>query len=352
MTDYDFFEQHIADVFYKVNKYLNIICNELEKKDSFLLNYSSLIDYLSQGIITKLKDSVDYRLYDKKSNLTFMDVYNLARDIIESINPKYLRDYDKILDNGILNFDYENNQNPSSFTYDYDTNKMSININRSFSYRDVITLIHEYFHYTNYSENNSINQNILTEFISIYFETYTINYLRGIGISDEDINSYDRLDDLIKNYELFKPYSEIITIFNNYGGVDKYCIDKYCERNENANFNFVIQKSVVLSFVLEVIEHNYYESECKDFSLEENLSEMFKDNYKYIIGIIFTFYAIDSVDKESIVLLNDNINTKELGDMDTAELLNMIGININDGSFIDKVVESIRKFVKSSEKQR
>ena len=326
MSKYNSFEQFINDKFNRLNKYLNIVFNDLEKNDKFLLNYSSLIDYLCQSIKSELEDCGKYKLYDKKSKLTFMDVYNIARDIIESINPKYLRDYD--------------------------TNKMSININRNFNYRDVIILIHEFFHYTNHSEDNTVNQKLLTEFISIYFETYAVNYLRNIGISDEDINPYDRLDDLSKNYELFKTYSRILTIFNDFGSIDEYCITKYCEKNKNADYYKIINQSIGLLFIMEFIEHDYYDFNIRGYSLEKNLSEMFKDNYKYIIGTIFSFYAIDNVDKESIVLLNDSINTKEVGNMDAFELLNMIGININDDSFIDKVVASIKSFVKSSEKQR
>ena len=352
MSKYNSFEQFINDKFNRLNKYLNIVFNDLEKNDKFLLNYSSLIDYLCQSIKSELEDCGKYKLYDKKSKLTFMDVYNIARDIIKDINPKYLDDYDKILDNGILNFEYENSNSFSSFTYDYDTHQMSININRNFNYRDVIILIHEFFHYTNHSEDNTVNQKLLTEFISIYFETYAINYLRKIGISDEDINPYDRLDDLSKNYELFKTYSRILTIFNDFGSIDEYCITKYCEKNKNADYYTIINQSIGLLFIMEVIEHYYYDFNIRGYSLENNLSEMFKDNYKYIIGTIFSFYAIDNVDKESIVLLNDSINTKEVGNMDTFKLLNMIGINITDDSFIDKVVASIKSFVKSSEKQR
>ena len=335
----------------KLNKYLNIIFNELEKEDLFLLNYSSYIDYLCRKIEVEFNDNIHYKLYDKKSALTFMDVYNLTRDIIKDINPKYLVNYDKILDNGILDFSYDNNDS-SSFTYDYDTHKISININRKFNYRDIITLIHEFFHYTNYSENNTINQNVLTEFISIYFETYAIDYLRDIGIPIEQINPYDRLDDLSKNYKIFKSYSKILTMFNLFGSVDNDAIDMYKEKTGYIDTYKITEQAFELLFILQNIEQDYYESYDKKYNIEEVLSALFKDNYKYIIGTILAFYAIDNVDKRSIILLNDNINTKEVGNIDTIELLNMIGIDINDDSFIDKVVESIRKFVKNSEKQR
>lgn len=45
----------------------------------------------------------------KENNLTIEEVYMLAREIIEDINPLYLTEYDKIMSSGELDFSFEGN---------------------------------------------------------------------------------------------------------------------------------------------------------------------------------------------------------------------------------------------------
>ena len=60
--------------------------------------------------------------------------------------------------------------------------KQIININREFNYNDVRLLVHEFIHYTN-GKHISPNRHYFTEFLSIYFEFYTIDYLLKKGIN-------------------------------------------------------------------------------------------------------------------------------------------------------------------------
>jgi len=111
--------------------------------------------------------------------LTYQDVYNLAREIIESINSDYLEDFDKLIENGQLDFGYEGEYEDSVFVHEQkDSNIYNyINIKREFNYSDVGSLVHEFIHYTNGKNNNTIKRRILTEFLSIYYENYAIDYL-------------------------------------------------------------------------------------------------------------------------------------------------------------------------------
>ena len=114
----------MKEIYEKINKYLNDICTFLEQDNSFLLD----------------------------NKLTFEDVYLLAREIIETIDFNYLKDFDKLIETGELDFSYDKEYIGSychTLIKDGKLKIQLININRHFNYDDVVTLIHEFIHYTN-----------------------------------------------------------------------------------------------------------------------------------------------------------------------------------------------------------
>lgn len=88
-----------SEEYKKLNDYLNLIFLELQKEDQFLLDNLSVITNLSIDYVNILKK---YDLSDNsiQNNMTWQDVYLLARDIIETIDKNYLEQYDKLIDNG------------------------------------------------------------------------------------------------------------------------------------------------------------------------------------------------------------------------------------------------------------
>ena len=162
----------------KLNRYLNMVFNVLEYNDSFLIKNAVSIDYSIEELLNYcINDNIDF--LSKENNMTFMDIYRETREIIMSISPKYVEEFDKLLNSGVIDFSYDNEYTDSEFIF-YFKNKVGIiNINRRFNYNDVVLLIHEFFHYLNSRiVNRSENTYLFTEFISIYFEIYSINYLK------------------------------------------------------------------------------------------------------------------------------------------------------------------------------
>ena len=119
------------EVYTKLNYYLNEICNYLKEKDFFLLdnikNIASLNDKFNNLIY---KYDLDYEV--KQNHLTFLDVYNLAREIIASIDESYLPIYDELINNGRLDFGYEDDYEGSFLRaiWSLDNMQKFINIKR------------------------------------------------------------------------------------------------------------------------------------------------------------------------------------------------------------------------------
>lgn len=268
---------------------LNDLTLELLKKDSFLIDNIDFINNLSNVLFNELKD-IDLDNKSITNHLTYKDIFEISFDIIGHINSMYLFPFSTLIDNGIINFEYETD---SKIYYKY----LKINIKREFNYTDVIILIHEFFHYLN--RGNTNNRYILTEFISIYFEFIATNYL----IKNIDIKEIDYLRRFRNTYK---------------------CINYYLKLNK--------------------ILTNYFKySELTDFKIKDNESKNIKKQYKYILGVSLALYSFNNCNMKDIVKLNDNINNYNY--LNIFEILNNIGINI-DNNFYVEITKVCKKMIK------
>ncbi len=338
----------------KLNSYLNEIFKYMEEEDKFLLENYNLIFLLSEKLYNKLQD-IDTEYYQATNDLTFIDVYNIAREIIESINPIYLKSYDKIMNNGELNFSFNGEEDNYFLNLD-DKNVGLINIMREYNYQDVIKLVHEFAHYINIKGKKSTNIGyILEEFIARKFELYAIKYLMDKEIPEEEINPHVTVDLLLDDlYNFIYSYPLLVSYYN-FGSIDEKTSElfsKYFYKIDKDNFerycNNVLEKFKIT------------ESECVNASMkdDENIdsidivmeqSKYLSDGYRYILGGMLAFYDFDI---NCIIDITDNINTKKYESTSLFEFLNMLNIDITTDDFIDKVVHNISDFVNKNSKKR
>ena len=82
----------------RLNDYLNDTFIYLSGYDRFFIQNMQSIFILNNMLYGKLKDiDLEHKFY--KNNLTFEDVYELARNEIEKINSNYLKEFDKLIEN-------------------------------------------------------------------------------------------------------------------------------------------------------------------------------------------------------------------------------------------------------------
>ena len=209
----------MKEIYDKLNYYLNEICKYLEKENAFLLENIYAISRLNDEV---LKHIEDYRLDNKtkQNKLTFEDVFLLARKIIASIDKSYLESFDNLIKSGELDFSFESAYEDSVCISMHRKNqvKQIININREFNYNDVRLLVHEFIHYTN-GKHISPNRHYFTEFLSIYFEFYTIDYLLKKGINKDEIDSM--VDEVYRNVEANDGVKINVTLNNDVRGEEK-----------------------------------------------------------------------------------------------------------------------------------
>lgn len=328
----------------KLNKYLNELSLYFQKRDIFYIDNIAEINKMSNLFYNKL---FPLNLTDDSTinTLTYEDVYSLAFEIIENIAPYYLKDFQNIIKNGILDFGYNNEYNGSYFRHTKNHNE--ININRVFNYNDVISLIHEFIHYTSGKRINTINRNIISEFLAIYFELVAMKYLVDKGISIQEIDYKKRLRGIFEYTKFYLDVNKPITCFFKCGSASKrnyeFCIEnKWISEYGDFDNNC---KKLLNSFIK--LEKNYKNSvfsfEYNDESLRNNISFGYSYLVKYILGISLTFYALKCCDIKDILNLNSLINY--FNEFDIKEVLKKFGIDMNNIDFYDNINISIDEFI-------
>lgn len=301
----------------KLNYYLNGCFKELEKSDSFLLANIECFARMSDDYV-HMTNNYKFEVYTEQNNLSYNDVYLLAREIIESIDKDYLKYYDELIESGKLDFSYSNDYPGSAFIYCLKKDERIININRNFNYTDVLVLVHEFMHYMNgLGDEFSFNRNLLTEAISIYFEEYARNYLLDKGIPKEELYFNERIILTRETASNFNWYSFILIAYNRFGNIDentyKLLSDFVCPITKE-ELEEECQK------VLKVLDKRKEEFDFEYKMLEENSeknyeNELFNDlvklvnkNYKYIFGTLIAYYALKYSTVEKMTYLCNHIN--------------------------------------------
>ena len=346
-----------TEQYQKLNDYLNIIFKTLEIRDSFLVNNLEALCDASEQFICLMEQ---YRLEEKciVNNLTWEDVYLIARRIILNIHPDYLRWYDDLIRDGTLDFNYQ--KDDSSSCCISETKKVLINIKRRFNYTDVALLLHEFIHYTNRKlEGMTINRHLLTEFLSIYFEIYAEKYLiANYGVSKDSLEIYDRLNYCKKCASIIQNFSGPLYAYlhsgdldeNSYQFINEYFVSETKEAFERKCHNlFIDMDSCDKKYRMRILyEKEYSEAEFGKFLVRELKID---SSYLYLFGTLLAYYAINYVPVCDIVRLNDFINSFESSKSFILDLLSTIKIDLNNNA-IGIALQCIQKELDDKKKIR
>ena len=327
----------------ELNDYLNDLFIYLDKHYKFILDEMIRIFIINDKYLNHMKQyDLSYKF--EENTLTYKDVYDCARKIIESINKEYLPLYDNLIETGQLDFSYNHEYFDSHFYHNRGLN--IININRDFNYNDVVTLIHEFFHYLNGRNGRSFTNEILTEFISIYFETYAIKYLLDDGVTKEEIGYLDRLGSTYRrSYELYYIETPLLA-YNEFGNLSDDSIDLL-----NQFFTSSLTKEQFYNeckYLLEYfrkIKNKYtnekFTNERDSFELQKKYAEDIIYHFKYFFGTMWAFYAINNCDIHDVIYINDHINDDNM----TFEIcMKKMKIEYDNQDIYEEILEYINKY--------
>lgn len=333
----------MTDEMYKrLNEYLNIIFLGLSNTSKVFLDKLKEINILNSIIYINFRDlKIENRFI--KNNLTYNEVFLLAREILETIDPKYLSEFDLLLNSGKLDFNYENEFDNSNFCLvsndEVGVIHKLINIHRNFTYDDVVTLIHEFFHYTNANSKQdyfSDNRVFFTEFISIYFELIAQKYLlEKKDVTIDELSPNERIINLLRSNSILYKYIVILLAYEKLGNINKNT-EKNLETILDFQDSFFERECIDFLKKLDKIKNNSFEKEINDRIIDE-----VNFNYKYVVGIFLAYYALENLKIEDMVKLNDKIISPEYSKMSVEEILETIGIKYNF-KMVEETIEIIK----------
>ena len=163
-------------------------------KNNYSYFYNHLDDFYYMHNSYKER-TVELKNPYKGSNkiITPEETINLARSVLEEINPKYIDNYDDLVNRNKILIDEKFDGSRCNGDDYNDITTWRIEIEDKKDYDNVITLIHEFFHYSNKLTGDSKCRKFFGEFISIYFEMKAVDILLSKGVSKEELNCEWRL---------------------------------------------------------------------------------------------------------------------------------------------------------------
>lgn len=357
----------------RLNDYLNDTFIYLSKYDGFFIQNMQSIFILNNMLYEKLK-GIDLKHNFHKNNLTFEDVFNLTRNEIEKINSNYLKEFDKLIDSGRLEFflyeqnmiikgntnheeisEIENNEEEirNDSVCSYNNGDYFIDLARTHNYNDVLMLIHEFMHSRNLSKNMGEYRYILTEFFSIYFEMLSQKNLLENGINTSELDIFDRIKDTGKISKKINKYYIVFMSYNLLGNIKENSYEDLEKYNIVSSTKEEFES--VCMYLLKYFDYQkiQYNNESKEFNLYDYrkcISKLFSSGYRYLYGTLFACYLLENGNKDKIVWLNDHINDEEIKNMNFIDVLKIIGIDLTDENIDAKLVESAQNYYKNLSK--
>ncbi|MBQ9318978.1 MAG: hypothetical protein IJR82_05040 [Bacilli bacterium] len=326
----------------ELDEYLNLLGLAFQKYDDFFVeNIIKIHDDNEEFLIHYYGYEFEQTICE--NNLTFDEVFNLAREIIENINPKYVPIFDNLLDTGELDFNYSG-ELEDSFCNEVNNVHYSVDINRRFNYTDICSLIHEFFHYIKKTQNLTVVGNVLKEFFSIYFENFSIDYLVKKGIPISEIDYTSRLKLTFARTDNFECIGLPLVCFFTFGSTN--------------NESYIMLKKYLFEVTKKDYQHqcnsllDYFrrkrrkiESEFGQYNSQQLQVECcndFSQYYQYFYGTLLAFYARSYCQVEDIIYLNDHVNDSNINTV--IDFLKKGHIDMND-AFLEKCIQSIDQYI-------
>lgn len=357
----------------RLNDYLNDAFIYLSKYDGFFIQNMHTIFRLNSMLYEKLKN-IDLKHKFHENNLTFEDIFIIARNEIEKINPNYLEKFDELIDSGRLEFflkeknitikesnDYkklsEIENSEEDIRYDsvcsYTEDDYFIDIARTYNYDDVLMLIHEFIHSTNASENIGEYRYILTEFFSIYFEMYAQRNILESGINPSELDIFDRIKDTGKISKEIVKYDLAFMAYNLFGNIKENSykdLKKYHIVSSTKEEFESVCINLLKYFDYQKIVYNNENKEFNLYNYRKHISKLFSSGYRYLFGTLFACYLLENGNKDKVVWLNDHINDEEIKNMNFIDVLKIIGIDLTDENINKKLVDGAQNYYENLSK--
>ena len=148
-------------------------------------------------------------------------------------------------------------------------------------------------------------------------------------------------------------YYPLLLMYYNFGSIDNDSKNLFIKYFYNINLKKFDEMCLEKLDLLEYIKKEFIkECDCNGVIMNEEdiiyeISKVFSEDYRYILGTVLALYPLD---KKDIIDFVDNINKKKYENTNLFEILKKLNIDIRDNSFKKSIDNSIKKYYKSIKK--
>lgn len=265
-----------------------------------------LFSILNKIAKSYLNATVHFFEDEKEIHYPHMDIkesINLVREFLGSIDQKYLVIFNKSLNDGTFELFLPEDDlvERPEYPVTFPKPDVSINIPVQYNYDDGVSLVHEFFHFINDTEDLIGVRDIFTEMISIYYEIRYCQFLNKKGYNSLYLYNeiYDRIDNSLNSAYSVCYTSSVFDIYHNTGDITK------------ENINFIDDYRNLYNNNIDNII-NFYNSD--EFNKD---IDSFREAISYTVGTLLTFFALKNtkIYDVKIKYLNNNINNLSIDDI-------------------------------------
>ncbi len=221
---------------------------------------------------------------------TLTDTLELVYEFLDSLNPKYRDDFNRLIISGEMETVSEHDIDDEPYV-DMETfkekNLLNIHIPLDHNLYDVYSFVHEFFHTTNCYEDENTDKQFLSEMVPIFYEFLLFDFLRTKEVNQLENN---------------RCIDERIGVF----------LDTAFDLNEMI---FTMKKA------LNGMNFDYEERSPED---TERLRFLMEDDIKYFLAITTAIYEYYEYKNGGISLKNIDEFNRKLNKLDDFDSLNYI----------------------------
>ncbi len=311
----------------KYEKYLQEVVNWFEKHPIFLNNLGFVNEIVQDFYLLSrsLPDTLNNE--EEKEMLGNEEIILHSREIISSIDEDLLKEFDELVTNHKIVF-FEKDTKVKTGVFPINNDRF-IAINKKGGYNDVVDLIHEYMHYYNYSKNDLYF--IITEFFSIYFEMYAIDYLNEEKkVSKNELNFKDRILNDKKH------------IINLKGFIPSFYLYYKCKSFDIEEYAKIFPGFTAKNFDI-LYDYNMHVFTTPN-QYNMSFGKLQARTMMYTVGLFLALYSRSCKSKKDVLKLYKEINNNENNKLTLKELLTKYNFTLSSEDKKQTCIDTLNYF--------
>ena len=220
---------------------------------------------------------------------------------------------------------------------------------------DIPAFFHEFAHAISFNSKEEIIGKTTSEYPSIFYELYSINYLEKLGYSKEIVHEIlnERYNYTIKIGKPFLLILKYLVLYVNQNGINKKNAINLQKEEINKVIKLEQNNPGIINFLIDNDPAFFEPTKKAKFEIDTCIKiivsspQTFYENYKYLIGFYLARKALNNEDLNII-----KYHTEHLKEIGAFEILEDLNINTKDLNINPRCQQEIIAYLKKLKKEK